>query len=181
MINYDELSWQNKAVIIAHRKGYRCSVDGQTILNTYCIKLRGFVGNNGYRKVTFKYSGKDIHLYNHKLQAYQKFGSRIFKEGIQVRHLNGNPLDNSWNNIEIGTCQENNMDKSSEVRMRSALTATAKVRKFSDAELQNIFNDKYINGFSYTQLMKKYNICSKGGVSFIINKSIFAKNYNLVC
>lgn len=41
----------------------------------------------------------------HRLQAYQKFGDKIYEDGIVVRYLNGDRYDNSYDNIGIGTYQ----------------------------------------------------------------------------
>lgn len=59
-------------------------------------------------------------VYFHKLQAYMKFGDLLYNEGIVVRHLDDNSLNNSWNNIEIGTQSDNMMDKPAEARSELA-------------------------------------------------------------
>ena len=86
----------------------------------------------------------------------------MFKEGIEVRHLNGNSKDNSFDNIEIGTHSENMMDIPKEKRF---LGGSEPIHKHKE-----IIEDRK-KGFTYNQLCKKYNISSKGTISFIINES----------
>ena len=95
----------------------------------------------------------------HRFQGYMKFGEDMFKKGMVIRHLNNIKLDNSWYNIAIGTYSQNVADSPVEVYSHP---------KHSH---QNIIED-HKKGMSYNAIMKKYNISSKGTVSFIINKSI---------
>ena len=55
--------------------------------------------NNNTNKVKF-----------HRLQAYQKFGDKIFNKGVEVRHLDNDSLNNSWDNIDIGSSSVNKQD-----------------------------------------------------------------------
>jgi hypothetical protein len=176
------LSKTSEYIIMAWDKGYRVDEIGN-IIGTKNQLLKGSIStqSDGYQKRVFsvnfgngKIRGR---LPVHKLQAYQKFGLDAFKKDVHIRHLNGNSLDNSWDNIGIGTCQENSMDKSYEARMKSALAATAKVRRFTDAELTELFNDRFVEKLKYSELMVKYNISSKGTLSFILNHSLFASSY----
>lgn len=107
----------------------------------------------------------------HRFQAYFKFGDEIYKNDAVVRHLNGNPLDNSWDNIEIGSQQENNLDKLPEVRTKAAYLASRKKVKFNDDIVKQIRLD-YKNGLNYSELMSKYDIKSKGTISYIVKKRI---------
>lgn len=55
-------------------------------------------------------------------ETFQKFGNDIFKSGRQVRHLDDNALNNSLENIGIGSPSENAYDMSYEKRyLRSSL------------------------------------------------------------
>ncbi|WP_430794437.1 HNH endonuclease [Bacillus thuringiensis] len=45
----------------------------------------------------------------HRIIAYLKYGETAF-EAECVRHLNDNSLDNSWDNIEIGSLYDNHLD-----------------------------------------------------------------------
>lgn len=114
----------------------------------------------------------------HRLQAYQKFGDKIFENKIVVRHLNGNYLDNSWDNILIGTFSDNKMDIPKENRIKSATTASRKmqdnIRTYDERCL--IYEDLK-NNIPYKEVMLKHNISSKGTLSFMKNKSIEYKEY----
>jgi len=89
----------------------------------------------------------------HKLQAYVKYGDKIFEHGTVVRHLNGNSLDNSWDNIVIGSQSENMMDRSKESRR----THVKRKEPISDDIINSMINDKN-NGLSYRKLVEKYEI-----------------------
>lgn len=110
----------------------------------------------------------------HRLQAFQKYGLSVFRRGIQVRHLNGNSLDNSISNIAIGTCRQNAMDKEQSTRVAVAIKASSKNRKLSDKVIKEIRSDR-LNGDTYKELMVKYGITSKGTMSHIINNDYVTK------
>jgi tRNA G10 N-methylase Trm11 len=101
----------------------------------------------------------------HRLQAYQKFGESMFKKGTEVRHLNGDSLDNSWDNIEIGTHSQNMMDMSKENRSKKSSHPTY--------NHEEVLKDRKL-GMTYKEIMKKHGIKSKSTVSHIINKSLIA-------
>ena len=63
-----------------------------------------------YRRVGIAYNGNTVEVKVHRLQAFKKFGYEMFGEGIVVRHLNNFSLDNSTDNIAIGTAQDNAND-----------------------------------------------------------------------
>jgi len=51
-------------------------------------------------------------VYVHRLQAYQKFGLKLFEPGIEVRHHpDPDKANNHVDNIQIGTRAQNNHDK----------------------------------------------------------------------
>jgi len=143
--------------------GYKVEKDGTCISKSGKILL-GTI-NNGYKTISTKLLGKTIKVRVHRLQAYQKFGEIIFNEDIVVRHLDGNGLNNSWDNIEIGSYSDNMMDKPKEERIRIASNAN---KKYSDELVLEI--KAYRNlGHTYKEIMEKYNISSKGTISNIIN------------
>jgi hypothetical protein len=147
----------------AYNKGYRCTKEG-ILLNPECVKI-GHVAQSGYYVTSIRIDGKYTKIKAHRLQAFQKFGDEMFKPRIQVRHLNANKLDFSYENIEIGTPSQNMMDKPKEERLKSALNATSSVRKYDKTEVR-AFYDKVR---SYKQTMENFNISSKGTLHFILN------------
>ena len=108
----------------------------------------------------------------HRLQAYQKFGNKLFDPNICVRHLNGDSTDNSFDNIAIGTASENMMDKSPSIRAKQARIAASHQRKFTDKEIQDI-RVKKVNGKSLRELAIEYN-SSKGNISDIVNRKLYS-------
>jgi len=143
----------------------------------YVVNNEGLVFNGMGKQLSIGKSSKGYLSFNirldkesnptrsfvHRLQAFQKFGDEIFKDGIVVRHLNGISTDNSYGNIGIGTCSENSLDIPKEKRI---INASNPIHNHED-----IINDRK-NGYSYKELMDKYSITSKGTISFIINKSL---------
>ena len=112
------------------------------------------------------------------MQAYQKFGNLIFQDNIQVRHLNNNSQDNSWDNIEIGTAKENAMDKFEHVRKNAATIASRKMQDNCRSYIERCcIYDDLKNGISYNKIMRNHNVSSKGTLSFMKNKSIEFKEY----
>jgi uncharacterized protein YerC len=160
----------------AYEKGYKVNNEGK-VYNPRGKELKGYVNPKGYLQIGIRYDKKKGNLDVHRLQAYQKFGDKIFEEGVQVRHLDGNALNNSSNNIELGTAYENTMDKSEETRFNSAVIATRKyqnsIRTFE--ERCEIYNE-LSKGTSYKNIINKYNI-SKSTLSYMKNQSIEYKEY----
>lgn len=151
----------------AVEKGYYVDKSGNA-MRANSNKILGTSGNRKYRYIGLKENGKSIKVYIHRLQAYLKFGDKIYMEGIQVRHLNGNLYDNSFDNIEIGTGSENIMDIPEHVRVRCASKAN---KKYSDEIVLEI-RKLHEQGVPYKELMKRFNIGSKGTMSSIVNKRI---------
>ena len=75
-----------------------------------------------------------------------------------IRHLDGNSLNNKEENIEIGTSSDNMFDIPEKVRIKKSALAN---RIYSNELIKQIQKDKKL-GLSYKDLMKKYNIKSKG-------------------
>ena len=132
--------------------GYSISKEG---------KVKGPKGDiNGYKDddyLQFSIRGENKKIFKirfHKFQAYMKFGDRIFEKGLLVRHLDGNSLNNSWDNLELGNQQQNMLDRKEEDRKNHSKNS----KKLPQEEKEKIAKDKKENGLSYRQLSKKYNI-----------------------
>ena len=91
----------------------------------------------------------------------------IYKKGIVVRHLNGNKIDNSHNNISIGTQSQNMLDRPVEERKKHAMKATKAMMKYKNVNEIIKYHEK--NGKSYKKTMKKFNISSTGTLHYILN------------
>jgi len=161
-----KLSKKDKVLLIAYEKGYRVingeviSPSGQ-ILKPYLSYTKG-----EYKRLEFKVEKMNVAV--HRLAAYQKYGKELFRDGIEVRHKDGNSLNNSDDNILIGTKSENALDKLPKVRKRAAIQASNKIRRFSDDEMKEI-KKKYNEVRSYKKVMREFGISSKGTLHYILN------------
>lgn len=163
-------------VLLAFKQGYRVSEKGYIISFTGKI-LAGRCNNKGgylvfnIRDKNKPYKQQTYSVKVHKLAAYQWFGERALEKEISVRHLNGNPSDNSKQNLAIGSHSDNMMDISEEKRIARAYIAAKKLRKLSEEEVVQLREDRK-NGLTYKDLMVKYHI-AKGTVSYIVNRRTY--------
>ena len=162
------LSAENLGVITANEKGYYVDKDGSVWYNGKQRVLTPH--NNGRQKPYYQFAiklnnGKVKNVKVHKLQAYQKFGDKIFEKGICVRHLNDNSLDNSWDNIEIGTNSDNMMDIPKEKRIAHGRLAASYLIKFDADKVKNF----YFECKSYKKTMEEFGIKSRSTLHNIIH------------
>ena len=159
-----------RAVVESYDKGYRVSKSGKFL--TPKGKEIGYKDSRGYicTKITLK-SGDYSELLAHQLQAYQKFGDRALEEGVCVRHLNSDQIDNSYENISIGTHQDNMQDKPREIRLRVAKQAASHRRKLTEEQVRCLRKDRSA-GMSYKELSTKYGI-AKSTVAYIVNHKTY--------
>lgn len=139
-------------------------------------KRKCFLDSRKYLSFTKWYGDFKSNIGIHNFVAYQKFGNKIFDNDgktVHIRHLDGNQLNNLDDNIGIGSPSENMMDKSKETRLRTAISASYKNRRFTDEEVELIKNDRRL-GFTYKQLCEKYNT-SKSTLSFLFNNSHYGR------
>jgi len=162
-----KLSKKNRAILMAVEKGYKVNKEGKVFSLHSEIKLN--YEKDDYAQFSIRLFGEVVKISVHRLQCYQKYGMGIFEKGIVCRHLDGNPKNNNWHNLAIGTQSENMMDMPKEKRILNASNP-----KYNHLE---IIKDYYENGLSYGKLMKKYGIKSKGTMSNIIKKSLALNNY----
>ncbi|MDD3875433.1 MAG: hypothetical protein PHT69_02345 [Bacteroidales bacterium] len=173
-----ELSKTNKLMVYASSKGYVVDEKGDVYYKNRKRAL--FKDHHGYLTFSVKMydneKKKDYisRVFVHKLQAFQKYGMKMFEEKIQVRHLDSIKDNNCFENIAIGTPSQNQMDRCEKERREMAISASYKRRILSDEEVKNMIEDRE-SGMKYKELMKKYSISSKGTLSYIINKSIYYK------
>jgi hypothetical protein len=166
------LSLGKELLVEAYARGYRITRDGQLISPSRKNPVGGYINTTGYRETGLPFKGRNaVKLLFHRLQAYQKFGDAMFEEGIEVRHLNGNPLDNSFDNIAIGTQSENSMDKKPEVRKRAAKIAASKQKKLTETEVVELKTLRK-QGWKYADLMVKFGL-AKSTVSYIVNDKTY--------
>ena len=144
-------------------KGYRITELG-IILNPKNKELQPGKSSNGYFKINVKINNKTIRCYIHRLQAYQKFGDNLYSEGIVVRHLDGNKINNSYTNILIGTHKENYLDIPEAIRIARCIYAASFNIKYNKIEVKKFYNLCK----SYTKTMERFNISSKSTLHYIL-------------
>jgi hypothetical protein len=152
-------------IIEIYKKGYRVTSAGLVILKNGNVSNR--INKEGYPIFSFRFNGKTTPISIHRLQAYQKYGNEMFKDGIVVRHLNGIKTDNSWDNIAIGTHSDNMMDIPEDIRVAKSVYAASFNKKYNSEDVYNYYMN---HGKSYKKTMDKFNISSKGTLHWIIKK-----------
>lgn len=148
----------------AYSVGYRISKLGE-IINPKAEKINGYFWENR-NFFNIRNGEKFLKISVSKLQAFQKFGEESFKDKIIVRHLNQNSMDNSFENIAIGTRSDSMFDQTPEQRLARSKHATSFVTKYNHDEVYAFYSECK----SYKKTMDKFDIGSKGSLNFIIKK-----------
>lgn len=147
----------------AYQAGYRVTEEGEVISPHSGKPLKLYLRKHGYLSFSYDHTDK---VWVHRLQAFQKYGDRIYEKGIQVRHLDGNSVNNRADNIAIGTQSENMMDRRPEDRLAHAKHAASHIRKLS-AEDVVAMREARAAGAKLSELCRRYGM-SKGGISDIV-------------
>lgn len=116
--------------------------------------------NRKYSMLSFnvKFGEKKKNCCIHRLQAFQKFGKEIYKPHTVVRHIDGNSLNNSYENINIGNYKDNYNDIPENIRnSRLVNMRNKKLVKYNSELVKNIFYD-FNEGLNRTQISEKYNV-----------------------
>lgn len=162
------LSKTSKAVVEAHRRGYRVA-DGQ-LYNPKGISVSGGT-HKGYKNYSIRMDGKKCVFMIHRLVSYQKFGIKALFPGVETRHLDGNSLNNLSDNIATGTAKDNTMDKPAEQLKRIARANGMRRLKHNHKKVIALHN----RGLTHKEIMSELDISAAGTVSYIINKSLESK------
>lgn len=151
----------------AYRKGYRVSEDGKTVTSPYRDEpCNPSMRDDGYPWFSVRTdSGISRRCTVHRLQAYQKFGERIYEAGIVVRHMDGNRENPAAANIEIGTSRDNQMDRPADELRRYALNASKAHQKYDPSAVRAFF--AVCRSYKLTQA--QFGISSKGTLHYILN------------
>lgn len=128
-------------------------------------KLKGCVDCRGYKTTTIRIKEKVHRLYYHRFKAYLLYNNDIYKKGIVVRHLDGNKLNNSDENITLGSQKDNMMDIPKKERQEHAEYAASFLKLYDYEKVKQLRSE----GKTYTEIMYITGIKSKGTVSRIIN------------
>lgn len=150
------------------KEGYTVDKTGNVYSKTGILR-KCRIGSRNYLEFSIRLQGVIKTLSVHQLQAYLKYGDKVFEKGILTRHLNGDKLDNSWDNIAIGTQSDNMYDRPEQERINHAIKASSKRRRFTDKQVQKIKKDRDA-GMTYDELSKKYNT-KPSTLSYLFNKA----------
>ena len=98
------------------------------------IQIADKRANTKYYSFGVKIDNRIYRCKVHRFQAYVKYKDLIYKEKICVRHLDGNSLNNSIDNIEIGSWTDNRLDIKKEIR-----TSLAKMQQKELLSTQKLY------------------------------------------
>lgn len=157
--------------IFFYEKGYRVTAEGVP-LNPKGRILKGHTSaKDGRLHITTTYMTKNIRCPVHALAAYELFGEPALNPNVHIRHLNGNPLDNSASNLAIGTSTDNHLDVPAAARTAHALKGARTVRKLTYEQAQAL-REAYSSGSVLSDLANNYCI-SLSAASYIVNNKTY--------
>lgn len=160
-----------RAVVLAFQRGYRVDSNGR-LFSSKGRAIRQWTDKRGYKRYNIKDESGQTGFAVHALQAYQLFGDASLQPGIQVRHLDGNPLNNRPENIAIGSASDNNMDKPRSVRVRIAKHAAARRRKISFEEAVEARAGFQSGALRLVDIMDRFGI-AKSTASYLVNSRTY--------
>lgn len=160
-------SKHNQRLLTLWNLGYRPTKRG-TIKSPHGAELVGSL-HNGYLKIVTPRPKPRYKVSVHKLVAYSKYGDAIFDDGVVIRHLDGNPLNNSFENISVGSHSDNMMDVPKVIRVHKAARAARKWTK----QIPWIWA-LLKSGLKQADIVRAVGI-PKSTLSYIVNK----KTYNV--
>lgn len=167
------LSRSNVALVFAYIDGYR--VVGDEVISPYSSKPIKLIISGGYYKFSYKRfdDGKSRPIvWVHRLVALQKYGSKLFDLGVQVRHLDGDRLNFLQSNIAIGSQSENMFDIPEDQRKKRSvngiIACSRATRRWTNREIEQI-RKRHQEVRSYSIVMKEFNISSKGALHYILH------------
>lgn len=156
----------NQAIIFAAEKGYNSTSCGN-IISPFGKPLALKGGRSGYLSFSIKLQGSSVNIPVHRFVAFLKFGKAALEPGACSRHLNGNPRDNSRDNIAIGSHSENMMDQAEQARSRKAQIA-GRGKSLSD-EFWLEIEKQHSQGMSFKAIRREYGV-SLSTLSFRLSK-----------
>lgn len=134
--------------------------------------LRGCISTHGYRKYTLKINNKNYRVWAHRV-VYKALKGNL-EPDLVISHLDGNPLNNNPNNLELTTQSENNKNS-----FKTGRKPTAAHRKITP-EIAKRIRYMHKNGITYKEILQvvgpMYGIRAKSTISYIINKKTWNKD-----
>ena len=151
-------------------KVLRYTIDDSGVLKNIQGEKVGSLNRQGYEKIQITLGGKSKEVFTHRIQAFKKFGRKLFDKGMQVRHLNDIKTDNCVDNIELGTAKDNYQDRGQQKIKEAQKVATEASKVYSNKLVKEIKQYYKENNNAQKQTMLKYNISSTGTLWYILNK-----------
>tara|TARA_R110002167_G_scaffold711_1_gene3107 strand:- start:690 stop:1226 length:537 start_codon:yes stop_codon:yes gene_type:complete len=146
------------------------TIDDQGVVRNRFNNIIGSKDKYSYQKFQITLSGKCIVIFSHRLQAFKKYGYKLYEKGIMVRHKDDVKSNNTVNNILIGTAKDNYDDRGKEAISISQKKATEASKKYSNELVKEIKQFYRNNNNPQTLTMNKYNISNSSTLWYIINK-----------
>jgi len=173
-----------RRMIEAKLRGYYVTEQGELFGPKGKIKV-SLHGKQRYPTFSSNWSGYVYGIPVHQFAAYCFYAEQAFSKDVVVRHINGNTLDFSKENIRLGSHSDNNMDKFSEKRKAAAIKArmsqgvipnNAKLTKKDVLDIRDQYSKlngkKAPNGFTMA-LANKYNV-SKTVIHKVVKGEYYA-------
>jgi hypothetical protein len=164
-----------RATIEAFARGYRVDEDG--IVQGLRGPRRCTVDDAGFYRFNIwtVVDGKKtrLHVYPHKLAAYQVFGEQIRDESRSITFKNGDRQDLRPSNITLATRSEIMMARHTPLlRLAYAINAARSRRALTESQLDD-FRAARAGGASLATLCERYGI-AKSTASYIANGRTYA-------
>ena len=99
----------HELIVLAFNRGFRIRENNIVSPHGRVLSNKIYKGAN-YPKFNIHVNGDTYALPIHKLAAYQFFGDAAFAVNVDVRHLDGDKLNFSKENIRLGTRRQNALD-----------------------------------------------------------------------
>ena len=143
------------------KRDYKILKDG-TLLNPFG-KTVGSISGKGYLKIQVtlfdlkEQKNKVKEVFLHRIQAFKKYGKQLYKEGVNVRHLDDNKLNNSYCNIAIGSSKDNYHDRGWEAINKLQIKATMASMKYTEEDIEKA-KEYYKKSLNLKETARKFNI-----------------------
>lgn len=137
------------------REGKVTGLKGKPITGSI---LKRSKNQDGSGLPTYYYAGTKVgKVMFHRLQAYTKYGDSLFDPTLEVRHLDGNSHNNSWDNISLGTHAKNMKDMYKHIAEGTTVRAVNSNRAISFEQAERI-RELRKEGWTYGELGKLYSV-----------------------
>lgn len=158
------------AVIDAIQRGFSVNLEGIVFrpdgeVQKLCLPS---APDNQYYTFPISFNGGRVHVRVHRMVAFLKFGEAALLPGVHARHLDGDSLNNQWDNIAIGSQSQNMMDRTPSARSDHARSAS-RSRSLPDSTWCEI-EQRHREGMSFKAIRAEYGI-ALGTLSYRLSRS----------